>query len=345
MSNLITNSQNKLYIINNNALELKNYIQFKDQEVRRVCAETWGDGFGITPEQAATVTNLNTYFRGNTNITSFDELSYFTRLTSIYGNNSIDNPGAFGNCTNLTSIAFPSSLTTIGQYAFYNCSKLQGSFDIPNITLSANAFRGCSKIQNLVAKTSNTNSIAGAGNGTGTVKLIGNVTLQSRGGGVSVPSPRFVHYIIQGNVTCQTSCYLFSNSYGKSVRISGNMTGTGYSLCYVSGTNNWEFLEIGGQVTSGNLFYQTNTLKSGGIIHFGYNGIAVPVSRITASSYLTTVMNRISKIYVGSGESQEADQAVLDQYLADTNWTQYSSKLDIWYNYINSADANPNYIN
>ncbi len=316
-------------------------IRFVDPAVEAVCLGHWdtnGDGVLSTVE-ARVVTNLSTYFRGNTEITSFDELRFFTGLTSIYGNNSADNPGAFGGCTNLVSITFPTSLASIGYYAFYNCSKLAGSFNIPNVTLGQHAFRNCAKIKDLVAKTTNSNSIAGAGDGTGTVKLIGNVTLQSRNG---VPSPRFVHYIIQGNVTCQSSCFLFSNSIGKSVRISGNMVGAGFSLFYTSGTSNLEFLELMGRVTSGNLFYQAQTLKSGGILHLGYAGIAVPTSRI--STNLSGALNPISKIYVGPGESQAGDQAVLDEYLADTDWAAYSAKLDTWWNYCHSDNANPDYV-
>ncbi|WP_438590072.1 leucine-rich repeat domain-containing protein [Duncaniella muris] len=38
---------------------------------------------------------------------------------------------AFYGCSGLTSIAIPSSVTTIGSYAFYNCSGLT-SMTIPN---------------------------------------------------------------------------------------------------------------------------------------------------------------------------------------------------------------------
>jgi hypothetical protein len=60
-------------------------------------------------------------------------------------------------------------------------------------------------------------------------------------------------------------------------------------------------------------------MKQGGIMHLGYNGIAITIDKFAASSVISTAMGRISKIYVGDGSSQVADQAVLDLYLADTN--------------------------
>lgn len=40
------------------------------------------------------------------------------------------------------------------------------------------------------------------------------------------------------------------------------------------------------------------------------------------------------KIYVGDGSSAAHDDAILADYLADTNWATYSSRLDTWYNYL-----------
>ena len=59
------------------------YIIFKDAEVARICAENWGDGTGITLEQAA-ATTLGSEFRNNNVITSFDELRFFTKQIYIY---------------------------------------------------------------------------------------------------------------------------------------------------------------------------------------------------------------------------------------------------------------------
>lgn len=307
-------------------------IRFADSAVEAICLDHWdtnGDGVLSTLEARA-VTNLSTYFRGNTQITSFDELRHFTGLTSIYGNNSSPY-GAFAGCTALESIIIPSSVTSIGAYAFRGCSNLKGSFNIPNVTLNDGSFGGCSKITSIIAKASTSGCINGAGNGTGTVKLIGNVTAGTHSS--QSTTPNFVHYIIQGNFSGQGSMYLFKNSAGKSVRISGNFAGAGFGVLG-SSLNNCEFFELMGRVTSGNLFYQNYTLKSGGILHLGYNGIALQFTSLSSSdSYRNNIMERITKIYVGDGSSQEHDQAILDQYLADSAWSAYSSKLDLWWNY------------
>ena len=71
----------------------------------------------------------------------------------------------------------------------------------------------------------------------------------------------------------------------------------------------------------------TQYTASGFIYHFGYNGIACTPTQANASN------GRVSKIYVGPGESQAGDQAILDQYLADSAWSAYSSKLATWWSY------------
>ena len=52
---------------------------------------------------------------------------------------------AFYNCSNLTKASFPNA-TSIGEYAFYNCSSLT-SVDTPNATkISSYAFQSCSSL-------------------------------------------------------------------------------------------------------------------------------------------------------------------------------------------------------
>lgn len=60
-------------------------ILFADPNVRAICVDNWdssGDG-KLSVEEAATVTNLGTVFTDNSKITTFDELQFFTGLTSI----------------------------------------------------------------------------------------------------------------------------------------------------------------------------------------------------------------------------------------------------------------------
>lgn len=89
----------------------KIYMFFADPEVLRVLlANNVGDGTGITTAQAAAVTSIGTWFKGNTVIETFDEFEKFTGVTSI-------TTSTFEDCTNLKNIDFPNSLTTIGTSA------------------------------------------------------------------------------------------------------------------------------------------------------------------------------------------------------------------------------------
>lgn len=96
------------------------YIQFEDPAVEAICVANWSsDGIGLTEDDAAAVTSIGTTFKGNTEITSFNEFRYFTKVTSIPTN-------AFDACSNLRSIGVNwGEITSIGANAFRNCSSLQ----------------------------------------------------------------------------------------------------------------------------------------------------------------------------------------------------------------------------
>lgn len=96
-----------------------NNIIFADAAVKALCVENWdtnGDG-ELSEAEAAAVTDIGTVFQNNTQITSFDEISYFTGLTSIASQ-------AFNGCTGLTSITIPENITSIGMGAFKDCTGL-----------------------------------------------------------------------------------------------------------------------------------------------------------------------------------------------------------------------------
>ena len=97
-------------------------IEFADAKVKTICVTYWDtdhDG-ELSKEEAAAVTTLSvadkqhSAFYENNEITSFDELQYFTGLTQI--------PNfAFCRCSNLTSIVLPNTIKTIGSNAFGYC--------------------------------------------------------------------------------------------------------------------------------------------------------------------------------------------------------------------------------
>lgn len=136
-------------------------IQFADATVKAICVENWdtnGDG-ELSKAEAAAVTSLEKKFN-NTKITSFDELQYFTGLTSIGESEftwcraltSITIPDrvetiglmAFFFCEGLKSVTLGNGLTSIGECVFWSCSSLT-SFTIPEsvTSIGESTFRNC----------------------------------------------------------------------------------------------------------------------------------------------------------------------------------------------------------
>lgn len=88
-------------------------IVFEDNAVKAICVANWGGSVisgEITTDEAALVTSLEGVFRNNTDITKFNELQYFTSLTSLYVTGTGDSIyGDFANCSNLTEITIPAA--------------------------------------------------------------------------------------------------------------------------------------------------------------------------------------------------------------------------------------------
>jgi len=78
--------------------------------------------------------------------------SYKTAITSITIENGATTIGnyAFHDCTNLTNIDIPEGVTTIGNYAFYRCTNL-ASIDIPEgvTTIGERAFFDCTNLTSI----------------------------------------------------------------------------------------------------------------------------------------------------------------------------------------------------
>ena len=160
----------------------KDNIAFADANVKALCVapatgwDTNNDG-ELSYAEAAAVTSIGTVFKGKNNIQSFNELQYFTFLTTI-------EERAFMGCTALAEITIPERITSIGDKAFVNCPALatvhfnavncssmntvynnenysvfmsnQTTFPLTNLIIGSNvqnipdyAFRGCNQIQNL----------------------------------------------------------------------------------------------------------------------------------------------------------------------------------------------------
>ena len=162
----------------------KGIIYFDDVNVKALCLANWdtnNDG-ELSIDEAAAVTDIGTVFNDNDVITTFNELSYFTGLTSIgdgafYRNsltsvtipNSVTSIGyyAFWACRGLTSVTIPNSVTSIGDEAFQYCSGLT-SVTIPNSVTSIGdgAFGGCSSLTSVTIPNSVTSIGSNAFDGT-----------------------------------------------------------------------------------------------------------------------------------------------------------------------------------
>lgn len=104
-------------------------INFADANVKSLCVANWGDNAvpdEITKSEAAAVTSLGGVFKENTQITSFNELKYFTGLTSLtISGIAATAIGAFYGCTNLENVTIPKAPITNFAGAFRQCLKIR----------------------------------------------------------------------------------------------------------------------------------------------------------------------------------------------------------------------------
>ena len=107
-------------------VEMSPIISFADYSVKNICVSKWDtDGDEeLSEDEAAAVTSLGRAFKNNRYIKSFNELRYFTGLTSIQDEE-------FYYCTKLSSIIIPNNVTSIGRNAFFDCESLN-SLTIPS---------------------------------------------------------------------------------------------------------------------------------------------------------------------------------------------------------------------
>lgn len=167
----ITQDENNVYFeladgtvitISKSTQQLSDTICFEDLYVKIICVNNWdknNDG-ELSYDEAEAVTNIGQIFAGNDNIQMFNELKYFTNITSI--------PiGAFDGCSSLWQITIPRNVTIINQKAFRNCislisckfddqsqlSTISGGYEenhnSENYKESYGAFYGCRQLQGI----------------------------------------------------------------------------------------------------------------------------------------------------------------------------------------------------
>lgn len=116
------------------------YVKFADSAVEAICVANWdtnGSGY-MSKNECAAVTSVGAAFRGNTEITSFDELNFFTSVKTM-------NDGLFAGCTALSSIGLD-NIVTLSRSAntgtFDGCTSLKRVV-LPKIATLMWSFMNC----------------------------------------------------------------------------------------------------------------------------------------------------------------------------------------------------------
>ncbi len=212
---------------------------------------------------------------------------------------------------------------------------IEGEVIIPESVKSLDrcVFMGCERITSIIIKNTGTTTIrsrcfTNLGSMVEKSRVLFCGSLTANDSEVFINSPH--EYFVKGNFN-----YFMGSSIGgrlESFRIGGNFTVSGDYVFYAGSgnTSNINFIEMCGDVSiSGRMYYanQNNSIGGNTHFHFGSSSVALAASKIYLSN------TRIKKVLVGSGISSANDEAVLALYLADTDWSAYSSNLATWYDY------------
>ena len=275
------------------------YFRFADPEVLRILISNGvGDGTGILKEDVEKVTDIKSWFKGNTVIEHFDEFEKFTGVTFLGTSNS-SYQWAFSKCTSLRSIVLPQGLykiyngntgyggvggffgcsslkyvgnihvlKEIGSHAFYNCTSLTiEDLSLPNLeTLGQNAFYGVK-----VKKISNLGKITTLPTGSSSTQNFGD-----RSALEELILPNTITKLNEPNLGYYTNCVI----KGLNLPLCTSITGYGgFSGCKLEGDINLPALEgqIGLNHTGAGYFQGTNitsvsSLGNATSLQVGYNG-------------------------------------------------------------------------
>lgn len=118
-------------------------IHFADPEAKFLCLLNWdkNDDGALSLDEAAAVTDIGEVFRQSI-ITSFEELRYFTKVTTICGK-------AFYDCMSLTSVTLPASVTTIEDNSFAYSGLMSVTIPSSVTSIGSAAFVGCKNLKDL----------------------------------------------------------------------------------------------------------------------------------------------------------------------------------------------------
>ena len=234
-------------------------------------------------------------------------VGYFVKSINIpSGVTSIDDY-AFYNCSSLQSVNIPSSVTSIGESAFKNCSSLQ-SVNIPSSVTSIgnNAFYYCHCLQSVTIPSS--------------VTYIGTHAFDSCYGMQSVTIPSSVTYINTG---------AFENCYSlQSVNIASQNTGNGifYYCPNLKSVNIQQGVKTIGNVA----FYLCHNLDyvaiPSSVTSIGDSAFSETNCTLDFGNERTTVPTISSTDAIGYNFCIVPD-ALYDTWCAATNWSAITEKI------------------
>ena len=300
-------------------------IQFADPIAKYACVEkfdTNGDQ-EVSYEEAAAATSLSGLFKDWNSVTSFDEIKYFTGVTSTQN--------VFNGCSKLKSITIPEFITTLG--TFQNCSSLE-SVVLPDAisSLPAYCFDGCSSLTNVDLPSGITSipnycfrgcsTLTGIGVPAG-LRTIGNYSFQNCSSISSVDFPASLTSIGQ---------YAFSNcSSLSSAVLPTDMTAIPYGLfqnCTALRTIGWPtaLMSIGDKAFAGCRFEGNNytlelpsTVTSIGSAAFGPLRHLIVPSTSAVSISTDSFQAGYTLLYVPSG--------MVEMYKVRTNWSNCKNQI------------------
>lgn len=275
-------------------------------------------------------------------ISSFRNCSGLTELVIPESVTSIGQT-AFQSCTNVSTVTLHEGLKTVGASAFYNCINLKNLILPDSVTSVGGAVVGlATKLDDLYIPcsitlgvlTANTSSPGSStnciGSGLGTLYIKGNLTASGGYGSTGAPI-RFKTVIVCGQhaTTTANSSFLtqsqITDYHGYDVRL--NKTST-LNTSLIDGARP-KFIDIYKLYSVGanaSLMNNSSSGFSSTILHLEYN-------EVTSATPTNVRITKITKVYLGAGLSAADDTELLNLYLADTNWSDQSAKLAIWYDY------------
>jgi hypothetical protein len=254
--------------------------------------------------QITSCTSIGTLLNNNKKALTFDEFELFTGLSGTITN-------GFQNSV-LKSIKCPPGKAI-------NLTAFVGNTSISDLHIHGDC--------NMVVSAAGGNTFKN----TGTLIIDGNATAST---GTNYELGRFINYIIKGTFTSNgNQRYVISslNALSETFRVKGNVSFGGSSQTWTvvrMGYNyQMKFIEMMGSMSLTTRATDIIGLVSNLIWHFGSSIIAHTGSN--QSYYMT----KVTKMYVGNGSSRSNDEATLALYIANSNWSSYSSKLATWYDY------------